>query len=580
VNRGSSVPQVEQSATRENKDSSASLPSKQECDENRQAPSAEHDERLAEVLSHMADDIALGRSVDFNSVCQTYPDLADDLRRLWGAVLVTDVASISADQVPVPDSDEVIMRRWRRMDLPTTIGDYELREEVGRGGMGVVFLARQISLDREVAVKMILRGRLASEIDHSRFLSEASSTARLQHPNIVPVYEVGDIEGRPFFSMKFIDGETLGDKLADGPLPEREAAELLVSISRAVGFAHRQGVMHRDLKPSNILIDSAGNPMVSDFGLAKRFGVENELTRSGVVVGTPSYMSPEQASGRRDSVGPASDIYSLGCILYHALTGRPPLVAESVMELVLLVLEQDPTPPRALRPRLDRDLEMIVIRCLQKPPDLRYDTADKLADDLEAFLRDERVEASSGRFGQVVSRLFRETHHAAVLENWGILWMWHSMVLLIASLTTWGLDINGVTDHFVYAGVWTLGLGAWAAVFWKLRQRIGPVTFVERQVAHVWGASMISIAMLFPLEGWLGLPVLSLSPMLPVVSASVFIVKAGMFSGAFYIQAAALLLTSVAMAVFPIHGHLIFGFVAAACFFVPGYQYQRRRKDY
>jgi hypothetical protein len=248
--------------------------------------------------------------------------------------------------------------------------------------------------------------------------------------------------------------------------------------------------------------------------------------------------------------------------------------------LVLLVLEQDPTPPRALRPRLDRDLEMIVIRCLQKPPDLRYRTANKLADDLEAFLRDERVEASSGRFGQVVSRLFRETHHATVLENWGILWMWHSMVLLIASLTTWGLDINGVTNRFAYAGVWTIGLGAWAAVFWKLRQRIGPVTFVERQVAHVWGASMISIAMLFPLEGWLGLPVLSLSPMLPVVSASVFVVKAGMFSGAFYIQAAALLLTAVAMAVFPRHAHLIFGFVAAACFFVPGYKYQRRRKEY
>ena len=542
--------------------------------------SSNHDERLAEVLSQMADEVAIGRSVEFDFICQTYPDLASDLRRLWGAVLVTDVAAIASDQVPVVDTDDSIMRHWRRLDLPTTIGDYELLEEIGRGGMGVVFRARQISLDREVAVKMILRGRLASDIDHSRFLSEASSTARLQHPNIVPVYEVGDIEGRPFFSMKFIDGETLSDKLAGGPLPEREVAKLMVSISRAVGYAHRQGVLHRDLKPSNILIDSAGTPMVSDFGLAKRFGVENELTRSGVVVGTPSYMSPEQASGRRDTIGPASDIYSLGCVLYHALTGRPPLVAESVMELVLLVLEQDPTPPRALRPRLDRDLEMIVIRCLQKPPDLRYDTADKLADDLEAFLRDERVEASSGRFAQVVSRLFRETHHAAVLENWGILWMWHSMVLLIASLTTWSLDINGVTNRFAYAGVWILGLGAWAAVFWKLRQRIGTVTFVERQVAHVWGASMISIAMLFPLEWWLGLKVLSLSPLLPVVSASVFIVKAGMFSGAFYIQAAALLLTAFAMAALPRHAHLIFGFVAAACFFIPGYQYQRRRKDF
>ncbi len=539
-----------------------------------------YDQRLAEVLSQMADDVALGRMVDFDAVCDANPDLVSDLRRLWGAVLVTDVAGVSSNQLPAADRDDANSRRWRRLDLPTTIGDYQLLAEVGRGGMGVVFQARQISLDREVAVKMILRGRLASDSDLSRFLSEASSTARLQHPSIVPVYEVGDIEGRPFFSMKYISGKTLGAMLVDGPMPEREAAQVLATISRAVGFAHRQGILHRDLKPSNILIDSDGNPLVTDFGLAKRFGVENDLTRSGMVVGTPSYMSPEQARGRRESVGPASDIYSLGCVLYHALTGRPPFVAESVMELVMLVLEQEPMPPRALRPRLDRDLEMIVIRCLQKPPDLRYETADELADDLEAFLRDEKVAASSGRFGQVIARLFRETHHAPVLENWGMLWMWHSMVLLIASLSTWGMGIDGVTNRLAYAGVWTVGLGAWAAVFWKLRQRLGPVTFVERQVAHVWGASMISIFMLFPLEWWLGLPVLSLSPLLGVISASVFIVKASMFSGAFYIQAMALLLTAVAMAAVPRHAHLIFGIVAAACFFVPGYKYQARRNEY
>jgi len=378
--------------------------------------------------------------------------------------------------------------------------------------------------------------------------------------------------------MKLINGLTLSDRLLDGPMPEREAAELIAVIARAIGFAHRQGIVHRDLKPSNILIDDDGTPMVSDFGLAKRFGVENDLTRSGMVIGTPSYMSPEQASGRRDDVGPASDIYSLGCVLYHALTGRPPLVAESMMELVMLVLEQDPTPPRALRPRLDRDLEMIVIRCLQKPADLRYETADELADDLEAYLRDEQVLAASGRFGQVLARLFRETHHATVLENWGVLWMWHALVLLVASLLTWILEYREVQNLLSYVFVWVVGLGAWAAVFWKLRQRIGPVTFVERQVAHVWGSSMISIALLFPLEWWLQLPVLSLSPLLGVISASVFIVKAGMFSGLFYFQAAALLATAVVMAIVPRYAHLVFGIVAAICFFVPGYQYQRRRR--
>lgn len=536
------------------------------------------DLQIAQILSDLADRVVVGQAVNFAAVCEQYPDLAPDLRRLWGAALITDIAGLASEQLPKSDSSTGTSSRWQRLRLPTQIGDYELREELGRGGMGVVFRARQLSLGRDVAVKMILRGRLASDQDLQRFLSEASATARLQHPQIVPVYEVGDIDGRPFFSMKLIEGSSLADRLADGPLPERQVAQWIAVVARAIAYAHRQGIVHRDLKPSNILFDDNAVPMISDFGLAKRFGVEHDLTRSGMLVGTPSYMSPEQASGRREDVGPASDIYSLGCVLYHALTGRPPLVADSVMELVMLVLEQDPTPPRALRPRLDRDLEMIVIRCLQKPPDLRYETADELANDLEAYLRDERVSAASGRFTQVVARWFRETHHASVLENWGVLWMWHAMVLLVASLLTWGLEHQNVTSRLSYVSVWVIGLGAWAAVFWKLRQRIGPVTFVERQVAHVWGTSMITIATLFPLEWWLDLSVLSLSPLLGVISAGVFIIKAGMFSGAFYIQAAALLVVAVLMAVLPRYAHLVFGVVAAACFFIPGYQFHHRRR--
>ena len=178
----------------------------------------------------------------------------------------------------------------------------------------------------------------------------------------------------------------------------------------------------------------------------------------------------------------------------------------------------------------------------------------------------------------MVARVFRETHHAAVLENWGTLWIWHSMVLLVAGLLTWQLDYNGVTERGIYVAVWTLGLGTWAAVFWKLRQRMGPVTFIERQIAHVWGASMIAIGLLFPMEWWLGLPVLSLSPLLGVISAMVFIIKASMLSGAFYVQAGALLIAAVMMALMPRYAHLIFGIVAAACFFFPGFKYARRRR--
>ena len=543
--------------------------------------SEKDEQRLADLLSEMTDGICRGQPIDFDQVCRQHPDLADELRKLWGAVLVTDTAGAAAEERPtlrssVAGSDEA--RGLSQMRLPTTIGDYQLIEEIGRGGMGVVFRARQISLNREVAVKMILRGRLASDADLQRFVAEAAATAKLEHPGIVPVYEVGDIEGRPFFSMQYIEGQTLAERAADGPLPQREAAEIIAQVARAVQFAHDQGFVHRDLKPSNILLAADGQPLITDFGLAKESGADVNLTRSGMLVGTPAYMSPEQAGGRSELLGPATDIYSLGSMLYFTLTGRPPFVAENPVEMVMLVIEQDPSPPRALRPSLDRDLEMIVIRCLQKPIDLRYASAGDLADDLDAFLADEIVAARSGHFEQVIARLFRETHHAGVLENWGTLWMWHSLVLLVACYLTWQLEYLGFENRFLYMGLWTIGLGAWAAVFWKLRQRMGPVTFIERQVAHVWGGSMIAIGMLFPIEWWLGLDVLVLSPLLGVISAMVFVVKAGMLTGLFYFQAVALFAASLLMAIAPRWGHLIFGVTAALCFFIPGFQYWQRKK--
>ena len=555
-------------------------------------PISEDDIRLAELISDLGDSVARGEIVDVEKICDQHPSLADEIRKLWSAVLVTDTAGAAADEnLGDPDADDG--RRWRSIQLPATVDDYELLEEIGRGGMGVVFRARQISLDREVAVKMILRARLANEADLRRFLAEASATAKLEHPNIVPVYEVGDLDGRPYFSMQLVHGQTLADKAKGNPLPQRRAAKIVAAAARAIGVAHRAGVLHRDIKPSNILLTKDGTPLVTDFGLAKQTlagsgtvpgsavvsgGPVRSLTRSGMLVGTPAYMSPEQAGPRRGTVGPASDIYSLGCVLYFALTGRSPFVADTPVELVMQVIEQEPTPPRMLRAGLDRDLEGIVIRCLQKPIDLRYETADALADDLDAYLKSEKVSARSGRFSQVLARVFRETHHAAVLENWGTLWIWHSLVLLVASTLTWAMDYGGVVTRLYYVGVWVIGLGAWAAVFWRIRQRMGPVTFIERQVAHVWGASMIAIGFLFPLEYWLGLEVLTLSPLLGVISAMVFVIKAGMLSGAFYLQAGALLIATVAMTMWPAFAHLIFGVVSAGCFFIPGYQYARRRR--
>jgi serine/threonine-protein kinase len=246
------------------------------------------------------------------------------------------------------------------------------------------------------------------------------------------------------------------------------------------------------------------------------------------------------------------------------------------MDMLLQVMEQDPPSPRLLNPKIDRDLEMVLIRCLQKPPDLRYPSAAKLASDLNAYLKDEPISARSGQFAQVVARWFRETHHAPVLENWGLLWMWHSLVLVIASVLTELLQWRnaGVVS---YPLLWTVGLGAWAAVFWALRRRMGPVTFVERQIAHVWGAAMIGIAALFPVEWALGLAPLTLTPLLAVITGMMFFIKAGILSGVFYIQAASLFVAGAAMLAWPQVAHLIFAVVAGLSFFIPGLKYYRLR---
>ena len=457
------------------------------------------------------------------------------------------------------------------------IGDCELLEELGRGGMGVVYRAWQLGLGRIVALKVLLNASTASAVDVARFRAEASSAAQLDHPHIVPVYGVGDHEGRPYFIMRLIEGQSLARHLADGPIAAREAATLLAPIARAVDYAHHRGVLHRDLKPSNILIDREGRPHVADFGLAKRLDADAGLTSPGAIVGTPGYMAPEQVGGGRGPIGPASDVYGLGAILYQMLTGRPPFQAATALDTVFLVLEQEPLPPRLLNPRVDRDLELVALKCLQKPADLRYPSASALAADLEAYLAGEPISARSGRLTTVVSRALRETHHAAVLENWGLLWIWHSVVVLFLCLLTNALQERGVSSPGPYVLIWTVGFTTWAAIFWWLRHRGGPVTFVERQIAHVWGASTIGCSSLFVIEMLLGLPVLSLSPVLAVFSGMVFLIKAGILSGLFYIPAVALFLTSGIMAMWPRFAVSIFGVASATCFFVPGLFYHRRR---
>ena len=273
------------------------------------------------------------------------------------------------------------------------IGDYELLEEIARGGRGVVYKARQSSLKRIVAVKMIRSGELADEGEVRRFRTEAQAAAQLQHPNIVAIHEIGEHEGRHYFSMDFVEGRNLAQVAAGRPVAARTAAEWLKAIAEAVQFAHQRGVLHRDLKPQNIMLDAAGRPRVTDFGLAKNLGSDSTLTNTGAVMGSPCYMSPEQARGSNDLVGPASDIYSLGAILYELLTGRPPFRGASPMDTLSQVVRDEPPRPRSLNPGAPVDLETICLKCLEKEPVRRYPTARELEADLGRFLAGEPVQA-------------------------------------------------------------------------------------------------------------------------------------------------------------------------------------------
>jgi serine/threonine-protein kinase len=280
------------------------------------------------------------------------------------------------------------------------VGDYALIEEIARGGMGVVFKARHKDLKRLVALKMILSGSMATREERERFRREAELAANLDHPNIVPIFEVSEYQGCPFFSMKLVEGESLAHQIKVRKQQKsvhdpHEAARLMTTLARALDYAHERGFLHCDLKPSNILLDHEGRPHVTDFGLAKRTSEDSSLSVSGAILGTPSYMAPEQVSGARGALGPTTDVYGLGAILYELLTGEPPFRSRTVMETVVQVQERDPDPPGELWPDVPKELETICLKCLEKSPQDRYPTAGALAQELDRYLQGEVIDATS-----------------------------------------------------------------------------------------------------------------------------------------------------------------------------------------
>lgn len=271
-------------------------------------------------------------------------------------------------------------------------GDYHLEAELGRGGMGVVYRARHTALDRRVALKMVLDGHLDSTEHRRRFQDEAKAAARFRHPNIVHIHEVNELHGRHYFTMDYIEGENLADRMAKGPVPLDEAVRIITIIARAIHHLHQQGVVHRDIKPSNILLDKEGTPYVTDFGLAKLFADDGIKTATGVIAGTPRYMSPEQALAQNDRVGPTSDIYSLGTIFYELLTGTPAFDDQTPVEILMQVISREPPLPRSLNRRIPHSLQQICLKCMSKEPEDRYASAEAMADDLDHYTHGEPLD--------------------------------------------------------------------------------------------------------------------------------------------------------------------------------------------
>ncbi len=449
-------------------------------------------------------------------------------------------------------------------------GEYDSIERHGEGGMGVVYKAHHKRLNRFEAVKLLRVGAASNAHVVDRFRFEAEATAALEHPNIVPVYGVGEVESIPYFAMKWIDGGELTRRTAEFQKEPQRSAALLAKVARAVHHAHRLGILHRDLKPSNVLLDAEGEPHVTDFGLAKQISPtegsqRQELTLTGVTLGTPSYMSPEQARGDK-RVTIAADVYGLGGILYELLTGRPPFTGNSQPDVLCKVVTEPPVPPRAVNPAANRDLEAICLKCLEKDPSRRYLSAEAVAEDLDRFLAGEAVSVRPvGVWDWLLQVAYRKPEYRQ-----GYAWevkLWFGVIMAVAQATIFGLVLAEVPVHWVWGvlvAAWVLGAGVvhyhMGAKFTRLpeTEKHSMMIAVGHIIAHV-GLCIAYVPFIGPAAG-----VLAVYPAQATVSGLALFIIGSTHWGRFFLFGLLVMMLAPLLLLWPIASPLIYGGVIAA----------------
>jgi tRNA A-37 threonylcarbamoyl transferase component Bud32 len=568
-------------------------------DSSSDSPMTDRDQRLERTIAGYLEDVAQGKPVDTVRLIAEHPDLADDLRQfLDDHQRIARVANSSIAIHPAADNQpDALTRIYSSDNTPKSeqtisvspslftpgpvdkssdsfvgrFGDYELLHEIARGGMGVVYKARQVSLNRVVAIKMILRGNLAAREDIERFALEAKAVARLTHPQIVVIHDVGQHGEQHFYTMEFVEGRSLAELIRSGPVAPRTAAEYVEQVAKAIHFAHQNGVVHRDIKPSNVLIDESGRARVTDFGLAKHVDRGEELTLSGEILGTPAYMAPEQITNRRGEIGPACDIYGMGVLLYELLTGRVPFKGRDQFDTLLQVLDCEPQSPRKINSNVPRQLEMICLKCMDKDPQHRYASASELADDLAHYLAGDTISVTSPKLVDRLVRTLERSQFDREFHTWSRMLLhlaWISLATHVMIYFNRILDPPHPLADLIGIRIFeVVGMGA---VLFAMRGRwFPPRGAPARQLLSLWSGYMIGstalvvIAYLLTHSGATFNDLVAYPPM-AVLASLLFMMLGSSYWGYCYVMGSVFLVLSIVMTFWLPVAPLIFGSAWAA----------------